>query len=399
MNPLFPCVLAGLLALGCPDETEPRGAPPLPMQEAPQEAAREVLEAPPRQPVAGLRGVELRSRLVFEGAAVEQDLEFACVFPERARLCTRARGPHNQRFILYRFGDATFGLQPGESTSEAYTGAAHTHTVRHLELRRALALWPDGFAWHAEDAEGAGGAVRVADLGPHGRLRAELGGDGRPLRLEALDAEGSAVEAFEGLTWREGAHGRTWPAEARLVQGGRVVFRETYAAVETGLFVVDGFFLPPDRRPATRRAVGIVAIDLEPHTERRRELTARDLSGALHEIEELRRAEATELARGPHRLAADQVLALDEDGRPRAVILRLEEPVTAAPSGWARAPGRTAVSQRLESPAALGPGTRRRLAEACPADARPVEWYVRLNAEDALGGPCQAVLALGPRDG
>lgn len=347
-------------------------------------------EVPPRRPVAHLRGFQLDSRIVFVESEVEQTARLTCVFPQRARLWMRDGA--GERFVLYRLGQRAFGLPPRTARSTEYEGEGALQTLRHLELRRALALYPDGFDWEQD-----GDTARALSDGA-GALVATLGADGRPVRIEALDANGRVAEAFGGIRWRE-ERGRVWPARAVLERGGQAVWEETFGSVETAVRVIDDFFLPPDRRCGGARSPvrDVLPIDLEPRLERRMPLSSHELEPALAEAAAARERATRDLAGTDWSVAPETVLELEPNGRPVALLLRLRERSGAAPpDGWTRTAEGNGLSVRLDRPAELDGAVHGRLLAGLPKGAREGRWYVRLDAREPAGGPCQVVLTLLP---
>ena len=180
-----------------------------PAQEAPR-------GAPPLLPIAGLAGFDSVSTIVYVAAPDRpHKLEASYVFPDRARWrLSVGNEKGSERQIQYRFGQQAFLVLPGKSESTEWTGIDRSDVLRQMELRRALMLWPDGFAWKGSGTE------RSADLGSLGSLRARFAvpPGARPVEIEDLDASGQRVDAFRSLTWRELDH-RHWPAKTEYWHG------------------------------------------------------------------------------------------------------------------------------------------------------------------------------------
>jgi hypothetical protein len=252
--------------------------------------------------------------------------------------------------------------------------AARDDLVRRMELRRALLLWPDGFAWEptvgtavepAAAGPTTGTELRHAPLGPLGRLEAELGDDGRPLRMRSRDAAGRLRETYTELAWSppsspagRAAGGRAVPAALALEVEGVTVWRETFTEVATRAEFLDLQFVPPDRpafRPElpTRRRVGLPRLEqqLPARTVRRAPLQGGpELPAALEQAAELWRAAHAHPPAG-HALAAEVELELSPAGAPQAVLLALVEgdPAAEPPAGWTRAPAHAVRAAYLDT--------------------------------------------------
>lgn len=345
--------------------------------------------APPaRRAVAGLRGIEVRSTLALAAGGQEQALETTFVFPDRARLSMVVRGGRPaQRRVHYRFGTRAWSLPPGSGRSVALEGADRDVLFRDLELRRAAFLWPDGFEWRdGEDGDGR----RRAALGALGTLWAEVGPDDRPARLWTVDPAGAESAAFRIESWRE-AFDRTWPERWSIELDGRTIARETIGRIHTSVFLVEPYFLPPDRRTRDRELPpGVSHSDLHAAVERTVALSEderRSWTSALDAWS------ARAAAEPPGRVVAQPIFELDERGRPTGLVLRLAERPASVPAGWRERTERPALT-RIELK--VGDVDRRTLGALraqVPAGVRAGAPYLWLR-EASLEADAQLVLPL-----
>ena len=112
--------------------------------------------APPKAPVAGMTGLSIVSELTLaQDDEATRRLSATYVFPARARLqIVPLEGPANQRDTIYRFGDRHWALSPGRTRSRDLDDKEFLFAPLHIELRRALWLWPDGFEWKESESNG-----------------------------------------------------------------------------------------------------------------------------------------------------------------------------------------------------------------------------------------------------
>ena len=332
-----------------------------------------------RSGIAGISGFETSSRITFAGAPDDPHrIEMIYLFPDRARLTLRREGTAD-RMIEYRFGERAYLLPPGKSESVEFVGEERDGQLRQKELRRAVMLWPDGFAWTGE------GNVRTAPLlrrtgdDPEqaiGSLHATLGDKGRPKRVEIRPPEGESPEALEILGWRE-VDGRTWPAELRLIQSGELVWEEHVETVRTRILYVDSYFLPPDRKhlspderilesPLLGNTYRLVALPRGTGWEKARKREA-----------ELRRSEAEKLG-GGRKLDDVPTFQLHPDGEPAAVVLRLSRPEKTPPAGWSTLPETDGLSWVVGGTGAISQGLLDGLLRAVPEGRRAGTPFARL---------------------
>ena len=206
---------------------------------------------PPRQSIAGLQGFDCVSTVVFpEAPDRSRRLRATYAFPDRVRWqWTRGGEDRGDHEVRYRYGESLYLLREGARHSDECSGAEREEMRLAMELRRALVLYPDGFAW--KEAKGE----RKADLGEAGALyaRPSSASDPRPVEMRAATRDGRTVETYQGILWRESG-GRSWPTGLELWRAGQLVGRETIESIDTEGRVIDAFFLPVDRRTGDRSA-------------------------------------------------------------------------------------------------------------------------------------------------
>ncbi len=333
---------------------------------------------PPRRAVAGIAGFQSSSRIIFEREPDRpHTLAATFLFPQRARLClSLEQDKRLERVILYRAGARGFSIDQSVATSKEIVGEELKRLFLQTELRRALFLWPDGFAWSGE------GRVRSADLGAQGRFVLQLGPDGRPLSMASFDAAGNRAELLDAIAWKQkGA--RFFPSHFTLNVGGESIWSEEVLEFETALDYVDSFFLPPDRRAedvfagTAPAAPAIEAIDLPAMWELRVALTnenAASLAGA--------RTAAQAARTNWHERAVavlDQtILELDRQGLVTAFLLYSPDNGTAPAEGWKLRPERPAWSMALSSFGALDKAAIESMTARLPAADRLAEFELHL---------------------
>jgi hypothetical protein len=345
----------------------------------------------PQRPEGGVAGFSARSRLVYsERPEQPVVLETVYVFPDRARwLRSLEDASPLDRDVEYRFGEHVMRLPQGQNKSEAMEGNDRDDILRRMELRRAVFLWPDGFAWTgAGDARAA--AVRRSarpEAEPIGALRAALApgvGERRPTRIEVLRGDGTLQETLHVHGWREpdGAQ-RRWPLALTLEMDGRRVWEESLDPVQPRVAFLDAFFQPPDARVKSGTAqVGadrVRSMDLIPITFQRRVLhpetkwdearTAFDR--AWQECSEELRESGFEIERVP-------TFELDLQGRPVALHLRLTTFQATAPLGWSSIQERPGLALEARDLAQVDGILLEALTGAVPSEARAGIPYARL---------------------
>jgi hypothetical protein len=337
-------------------------APPqAPTASAPITAADEQERAAPsaRKAVGGLAGLAVVSKLSAAdpaGARLESELQVWFVFPDRARWQRTPLGaPAGQRELLYRFGANTWRLAPGEAVSRTLEGDEALAVELELELRRALWLWPDGFAWQGE------GARRSAPLSVPASsdgarlwfLVARLGEDGRPLEMGlaegSADGDARARASFRSLSWNAQG-GRHFPTACDFFRGDQRQWSEAVSATYQAPQALDHFFLPPDRKPVDLPILASAPreVRLPARATRRIALVEQTTwSDALATARRCADEERDELDRLGLELDAALTLELDSDGTPRAVLLEITKVPATLPVGWTTVPERAGWDLRL----------------------------------------------------
>lgn len=355
-------------------------------------------EPGPRTAVAGLAGFQSVSRIDF--GAAQNRLTATFVFPDRARWHFEdyAAAQQSGHQFLYRHGEAVHQLASG-SPSQALEGAERDTVLLQMELRRAVMLWPDGFAWEAGDGR------RTARVHADSCCRERVLGtlvavpvDGRPRRIEVRDDHDQPLEALEIREWQE-LHGRSWPRTLVMeAEGGGFV--ETVESIEPRIHYLELSFLPPDRRALPGKPASdssILAQDLVAMT-----YQARALPEGLTWEQALAQARVwiaeTGEALRTAGLSVDPIptFELSSAGSPLHCLVRLGTAVQPAPKGFQTMAERPGLLLPLQKLAELDSATLARLREAVPKDAHASAPYVRVHARSNL--PIEVVLPLVPTD-
>jgi hypothetical protein len=392
-------LLSAALALA-PGRVEPQE----PAEGAAQaEEHAEAPSAPPKAPVAGMTGFRSKSRVVRSSDPDEALLlEAFYVFPARVRWSLIPEGaPAKQRRLDYRFGDSYWSVEPGQAES----GRIHRWTRLHMELRRAVMLWPDGLVWDGEgDQRRARSDVREAILLVNHppdfplALFADLDDAGRPRRMHVHydQGDGKTLDthmALRDITWRQQG-GRWWPHTFTLVDWSEVEWRETVESIDVGVSAADSFFVPPDRRDTSGLAISTapVLVKLPPVVQRRVSLAeGTSWEEALRLAEQAQAEEAARLEPLGGSLESGLVLELRSDGGPSAILLRLDRLPEPLPDGWEERPAREGVTSRRGTGTVPGAALRR-LAARLPAGASAQAPYLRMPRGPAEGAAGQLVL-------
>lgn len=351
-------------------------------------------EPGPRAALAGLAGFECVSRLDFGGQ--QNRLTAVYVFPDRVRwhfenYGARQRSEHQ---YFYRAGERVNELVSGRS-SRALDGAERDAVLLQMELRRAVMLWPDGFAWK-EDADGTRSAVPSADSccseNPLGTLVATIE-DGRLQRIEARDRESRVLEALEIREWQERA-GRRWPRTLALQSGGANIV-ETIESIETRVHYLELSFLPPDLRPLMpplEPGAAVLSRDLVAMTYAVRELPpGLDWEGALACAREWI-AEADAQGRSVDPVPTFEVTP---EGRPRTCLVRLKAPILPPPQGYETHAERAGLFLTVRELGLVDVAALERITQATPPDALPGVPYVRVHPRP---NPVELVLPIVPAE-
>ncbi|MBM3988454.1 MAG: hypothetical protein FJ294_10930 [Planctomycetes bacterium] len=354
---------------------------------------------PARANVAGMGGLQTSSRITFaaEGARLHS-LEATFAFPDRARWTLAPEGARaGDRSIVFRCGQAFFELAPQQATARLVSesgpeDAQWRASLAAVEVRRALFLWPDGFAWE-------GDAARKSVKLPGGEsLVAELGADGLPTALY-VGGERAGRERFDALAWRE-QRGRKIPASFDFSVDGARIWREEVVTFETRAQVLDSFFLPAELRPdAAPVASGprIVSVDVPRSHELRVELPDGTEWSAVKERWQAALAPYARPAGDGWRLEGGALVELDERGAPRAILLRFKPGLGSAPEGVLSVREHGALALSLPSAPSSLAESLATLRGALPPNARVARTFARFPTAPALDAvPFQLFLALEP---
>ncbi len=357
-----------LLPLATARDSSPNQDPPAPKPPP----AREAPEKPPTQL---LEGIELESGLVYEAdPKTPYVLRASVAGKDHARLWIGAASEGApMRLLRLRCEERVFALRIDSAESVELAGAERDEALAQLELRRAL-LQFESYSWKGE------GLTRTAALGALGSLRARFDAaqDARPVEISFLDAQGRLQDSCRAIRW-DSSGARAVPAALELWHGAERVWKETVRRVQPTSFVRDAF-LPRDRT-ADNSAPGTWNVIPSPSPEyaaRRFPLPAdATFESARKELERLRAEWAPRLAASGLELENRATLELDDQLRPRVVILRLAKVVEALPEGFERVAGRSAVGTPLQGFERVQPGALKALRERVPPGAKPGAPYLR----------------------
>jgi hypothetical protein len=337
---------AALLALAClrlqevaafPDPATLRDPQQKPVVSEPQGKPETSNPRPPLppKPIAGISGFESVSTLLYPAALDRpHELRATYVFPERVRWQLSVKdGKGDERILQFRSGETVYRILPNSAASETCTGTDRSETLLHMEMRRALMLYPDGFEWKGMGPE------RRADLGELGTLFVldSIAPDKRPTELGDAGPDGKTIDSFKAIRWRE-KDGRTWPAEMELWHAGELAWKETVESVDVRGRFVDSYFIPPDRRDRTGAEPmqgSIRDLDLPPTCALRVE-TSKGMTwdGALADLARLRGEWSKQLAEKKLELEPIATIEISEEGEPTAIVLRLSTAPDAPPAGF-----------------------------------------------------------------
>jgi hypothetical protein len=372
--------LALVLALaGCSRASD---APPAVSAPAPQAPSSDAPpERAPREKIAGLAGFDSESKLVYAAApTLAHVLKATYVFPDRARWWLgAAHEQRSDRTLHYRFGRRCFVIPTGSDRSQELDPAERERLIAQVELRRALMLWPDGFAWEGAEIE----RKHVLEGGSQLCARFADPGAERPREIALLDAQGVEIDALRVNSWQASA-GRTWPKELELWHAGELIWRETIATIDTTLRWMDLSFLPPDvRGDAPSRAIGVGKVqtsDAPRLCATRVELGAgTEWPAAFERARALRAARAQELAPRGLQLDPFDTITVDRELRPTAVLVRLSKVPEHVPEGFAVHAERPVVWMYVVGSSQLAKNRLDELHASLPADARAGEAFVRFD--------------------
>ncbi|MFM7296380.1 MAG: hypothetical protein ACKO4Q_04060 [Planctomycetota bacterium] len=354
---------------------------------------------PARASVAGMSGLQTSSRITFaaEGARLHS-LEATFAFPDRARWTLAPEGARaGDRSIVFRCGQAFFERAPQQATARLVSEAGPEDaqwraSLAGVEVRRALFLWPDGFAWE-------GDAARKSAKLPGGEsLVSAPGADGLPTALY-VGGERAGRERFDALAWRE-LRGRKFPASFDFSVDGARIWREDVVTFETRAQVLDSFFLPAELRPdaaAVASGPRIASVDVPRSHELRVELPDGTEWSAVKERWQAAFAPYARPAGDGWRLEGGSLVELDERGAPRAILLRFKPGLGAAPGGVVSVREHGALALSLPSAPSSLAESLATLRGALPPNARVARTFARFPAAPALdAAPFQLFLALEP---
>lgn len=340
---------------------------------------------PKRSPELKLDCVQFVAQVNFVAQPeVRQELLSIYQGPDRAQwVVSRVHEGNRTRLSRFRSGHRIWALESGQKKSVESLGDEFDRVFAQLSLRRALYLWPDGFAW---TGEGAAREVSLFDAKGEkaGRLRVELE-DERPVRFLSFGRDEKPFESFRDLTWQE-FQGRTFVHEAVLHFGEQPIWKEKLESIHADCQFTSAYFIPPDRREGSggESQTGTVQrIQLAQCSERRYPLpadaswqAARDL--AAERLDALRKAL-------PERSASfDYEVELTSEAKPAAVILVLRAPLAELPEGeraqWSEREAGAGIVALLPSLEALSPGKARGLQRGLGENLRPGRTALRFPA-------------------
>ncbi len=339
------------------------------------------LDPPPtRAPIAALRGFESRSRLEYVAQPGRiHELHAVYVFPDRVRWWISARdGTGEERRLRYRSGRHVLAVEPRQAASVEYLAEDREALIAAFELRRALFLYPDGFAWTGVSLE------RRATLSSSDVLIAHLAGEpARPVRLDLRAASGELRDSYRVITWRtEGT--RAWPQSFEVWSGETLAWRETVDAIDVETRFLDSFFMPPDRRGVVGTpVVGVRDLDIPPVCVRRVEMPTGSTWDAVR-AEQRRLAEAHARSSAPS-LENFLTFEVSLDGTPRAILLRLARVPDQVPENFQVLPERLGAAMSVRGLAGVTVEALERVSFRLPAGSKPGAAYVRFDGKKPEG--------------
>ncbi len=356
------------------------------------------------RPATSAPALATRLLVRFEGEDTpSHEFTFIALAQDRARIeLRRLEQPFSTRRLHYISGEQGFVVEAGRSSSAPLSAPEKLDLDRQVALRRAVYLWPDGFAWIFANE------TATCDLGAIGRLEAKLE-TGRLREATAFDATGVAREGLH-IKERFQSRGREWPRVAEVTAGGQRLWIEMVSSVETELHYLDLFFVPPDRRTqppsvaaGTSESAGEILriLDTPPRWIRRHKLTAVGPEAVRAQVVSLHTKESQAAAEHGLVLENFAALLLDERGVPIELELRAKREPSADPiEGWECTSERSAIT--LISTALIdwsGAGVRERLARLAaklPKDARslPAYWVAPASSFAVAAAPARIQLVL-----
>jgi len=357
-------------------------------QEEHEETASLESDEPGHEVIAGLRGLTVVSRVVFLSAPDSpHSFETNYIFPDRARWWLSFEDEdYGYRRAEYRYGDRIFIFDAGSSTSEELLELDHADSMRRMELRRALFLYPDGFEWKLDAKTGTTALGELSDGSAIGSLVVELDSDDRPARMRVLTPEGEEQETLAVERWKK-KNDRNWPELLQLVVGEQVVWTETVLKVDPGRRYIDSFFIPVDRRAGGAQELGVDTntevrqIDLPIFAYRNFELPAKTTwTDALRLGREIWERENKPGSAVRGRLDPDLRFEIDARGRPTFAVLHLAE-TSPLPDQWQLTEARSGLMIVLDKFEHLSGSRIDGLLRSIPVGSRPTPAYARTIGE------------------
>lgn len=357
----------------------------------PAEVNTDALDLPPgeREDVDGIPGFSTVSMFEYElRRGVPWRFDVTHVFPDRARWSQEIIDrPDLGQVIEYRFGGQAYRKEKDFPISTELTGESRLGTLRLMDMREALFMWPHGFDW--KDLDGQEN-VRVADLG-YGSLVATLEG-GELKKIESRSEQGTREAHLAVDTWQE-IEGRRVPQQIYFMDGDTVIWRERVLSMQTRINLKDTFFLPVDYLEVRLSGTNTVQLTPIPAVEFRRYALEEGADwAAAGERDAQHRAENADA-----QLSSRRTYELGPDGAPIAVVLRLDEGAAAAgaSSEWESHEPRMAATLFVNTLDEV-PSKVAELSAAVPEGAQAGTPYATFDPEGDSGGWVQLVLPYAP---
>lgn len=356
-------------------------------------APAQVPAPPAPAPTQGLlRGSEHSCTIVYEAQPkLEWELRYNQGGRENQRLWIGPKAAQGQaRVVRYWHQAQGFGLDLQSGRSQALSGAERAQAFAQLELRRALIAF-ESFAWKTEAQVRRLELVLPGESTPIGELRASAfdASSQRPQRLEFLPRDGGPADSYRELRWTAGERPQLQAAE--LWHGETRIWRESQYQLEARTFTPE-YFVPPDRRAAgaPRDNAVVVSTQVPEHALRRLELPAgTTLEQAREQLQRWREEWTEKLSAQGLKLENKATLELDQELRPIAVLLRLDQVPSELPLGFEKRPATQAFALQVPGFAALPQTQLAALLERLPAAerarARPyLRWLLAPGGEEQL---------------
>lgn len=301
--------------------------PPAPQ---PRAVNADALDLPPgeRADLDGIPGFSTVSAFEYDNRrGVMWRFDVTHVFPQRARWSQEINGqPELGQIIEYRYGGQAYRKEKDHPISTELTGESRLGTLRLMDMREAVFMWPHGFDW--KDLDGQKN-VRVAEL-DYGSLVATLE-NGQLKKVETRSQQGTREASLEIDTWQE-TEGRRIPQQIFFMDGDTIIWRERVISMQTRINLKDTFFLPVDYLEVRLSGTNTVQLTAIPGVEFQRFELGDDADwGTASEHDAQHRAEHAGAG-----LSSRRTYELGAGGQPIAVVLRRDEAAeaAAAPSNW-----------------------------------------------------------------